>query len=88
MRFDFAVFDSNGNLSFLLELDGIQHYKLCNYAKTQDILDKNKSHDKMKDDYCKNNNIKLFRIPYWKFNDINNEIEKILKQVNLVPSSE
>lgn len=88
LRFDFAVFDSNGNLSFLLELDGIQHYKLCNYAKTQDILDKNKSHDKMKDDYCKNNNIKLFRIPYWKFNDINNEIEKILKQVNLVPSSE
>lgn len=88
LRFDFAVFDNNGNLSFLLELDGIQHYKLCNYAKTQDVLDKNKSHDKMKDDYCKNNNIKLFRIPYWKFNDINNEIEKILKQVNLVPSSE
>ena len=42
----------------------------------------------MKNDYCKKNDIKLFRIPYWKFNDINNEIEKILKQVNLVPSLE
>ena len=88
LRFDFAVFDKNENLLFLLELDGMQHYKLCNYAKTQDALNKNQNRDKMKNDYCKKNGIKLFRIPYWKFNDINNEIEKILKQVNLVPSLE
>lgn len=40
----------------------------------------------MKDNYCKNNNIKLFRIPYWEFNEINEKLDKILEQVNLVPS--
>ena len=31
----------------------------------------------MKNDYCKKNNIKLIRIPYWQFD----EIEEILKDV-------
>ena len=74
------------NLLFLLELDGLQHYETCNYAKTEQDLLRNKEHDKMKDNYCKDNNIKLFRIPYWEFNKINEKLDKILKQVNLVPS--
>lgn len=86
LRFDFAVFDDKNNLLFLLELDGLQHYETCNYAKTEQDLLRNKEHDKMKDNYCKDNNIKLFRIPYWEFNKINEKLDKILKQVNLVPS--
>lgn len=27
LRFDFAVFDDDGNLQFLLEYQGIQHYE-------------------------------------------------------------
>lgn len=86
MRFDFAIFDKSKNLLFLLELDGKQHYEICSYAKTEEILNSNKQHDKMKNDYCNNKGIKLFRIPYWKFNNIHEEIDKILKQVNPVPS--
>ena len=36
LRFDFAVFDDEGNLDFLIEYQGIQHYeaksKFCGYT--------------------------------------------------------
>lgn len=86
LRFDFAIFDNFNNLLCLLELDGKQHFEISQYAQTEDVLNINKKHDKMKDNYCLNKKIKLFRIPYWKFNDIYGEIDKILKQVNPVPS--
>lgn len=35
-------------------------------------------HDKKKDDYCKQNNIPLLRIPYWEFDNIENILSKEL----------
>ncbi|MCB2315620.1 hypothetical protein [Clostridium tagluense] len=48
------------------------HYKettLGNKLKQQQL------HDKIKNNYCKDNNINLIRIPYWE----KNNIEQILK---------
>ena len=36
-------------------------YSLVKYK----LFQKTKSHDKIKTNYCKQNNIKLIRIPYW-----------------------
>lgn len=44
--------------------------------KIEEQFLKVKENDKIKDEYCKNNNIKLIRIPYWEFNNI----ESILQQ--------
>ena len=70
LRFDFAIFKEN-ELYCLVEYDGLFHYEetsLCNNLKRQ------KRYDELKNDYCEDNNIKLIRIPYWEFDNI----EKIL----------
>ena len=38
-----------------------------------------KHRDSIKTRYCKDNNIKLIRIPYWEFNDIEKILIKELK---------
>jgi len=68
LPFDFAIFD-NKKLKCLIEYDGEQHYKpWYKMGKEKAIaqLEKTKVNDKIKTDYCKNNNIKLLRIPYTK----------------------
>lgn len=74
LPFDFAVFDKKGDIDFLIEYDGIQHYKRNNYWNT---LEKTQINDNIKNNYCKDNNIKLIRIPYWDYDNI----EKIIKDI-------
>lgn len=60
----------------LIEYDGRQHYKLdCFNMNLLDLMNL-KYNDNKKTQYCNDNNIKLIRIPYWNYNDI----EKILKE--------
>ena len=61
LPFDFFVEDK-----YLIEYDGIQHYdkdSLFDYDYTH-------SHDLIKSQWCKNNNIPLIRIPYTHYNDL------------------
>ena len=37
-----------------------------------------KIHDTIKTQYCKNNNIRLIRIPYWDFDNIENILSQLL----------
>ena len=76
LRFDFAIF-KNGNLEVLIEFDGIQHYR--GWQKDKEDLKNIKRRDKIKDDYCLKNNLKLVRIPYFKMK----KIEEIIKEVVL-----
>lgn len=55
LRFDFAIFNSNKQLIGLIEYNGEQHYDINN-SFYKDYIAK---HDKMKIEYCKNNNISL-----------------------------
>ena len=63
LRFDFGIYDDNNNLIRLIEFDGKQHYEDQEFF--QQDLQYIKNNDKIKNDYCKNNNIPLVRIPYW-----------------------
>lgn len=74
-RFDFAIFNSNQKLLRLIEFDGIQHYNdthgMWNSKESlQDIQER----DKIKDEWAKNNNIPLVRIPYWERDNITLEM--------------
>jgi hypothetical protein len=63
LPFDFAVFDDNNQLQFIIEFDGVQHIK----PKFGDeIFKRTIEHDKIKNLYCKQNNISILRIPYVK----------------------
>lgn len=74
LRFDFAVFE-NGKIKFLIEYDGEFHYQVKESFGGLEALLKQQKHDAMKDQYCKNNNYKLIRIPYWEYKNI----EEILR---------
>lgn len=85
LRFDFAIFDINNKLIFLLEYDGEQHYRPVKFggmseeqARTNFKLTKKR--DKIKNQYCKANNIKLIRIPYWDFSNLEEIILDLLNK--------
>ena len=63
LRFDFYL----PSFNILIEFDGLQHYKKTNYT-TLSMLE----HDKIKNEWCLKNNIKLFRIPYSELSNLKN----------------
>ena len=62
LRFDFAIFKNN-KLSHLIEYNGAQHY-ICPEGKWSEGFETLQIHDKLKYEYCKNNNIRLIVIRY------------------------
>lgn len=81
LPFDFAIFKNN-KLVFLIEYNGRQHYNSKSiYSKN---FEDRKKKDKIKADYCKNNNINLLTIPYWDFKNLNKIITEKVKEYNLI----
>lgn len=65
LRFDFAVFDDNNELEFLIEYQGIQHYQAKSKFGGLSGLRKQQYNDMKKREYCHQHNIPLIIIPYW-----------------------
>ena len=65
LRFDFAVFDDNGDLDFLIEYQGIQHYEPKSKFGGYSGLRKQQYNDMKKREYCAKHNIPLIASPYW-----------------------
>lgn len=63
LKFDFAIFKNNA-LLYLIEYDGIQHFKSGNTWNTEEHLNITKKNDNLKNEYCLRNNIDLIRIKY------------------------
>lgn len=74
LSFDFWLPDYNT----LIEFDGIQHYKPVGYMNGQEKLAYTIKCDKIKSEYCKENNIHLIRISYKDLNKIENILDKLL----------
>lgn len=73
-----------------IEYDGEQHYGINRtFQLTEENFNLIRKHDSIKDKYCKNNNIKLIRIPYWEFKNIKNILTQNLfieKPSTTIPS--
>ncbi len=65
LRFDFAVFDDEHNIDFLIEFQGIQHYEAKSVFGGYSGLRKQQYYDMKKRQYCTNHKITLVIIPYW-----------------------
>lgn len=66
-----AKFDFYIDNTYLIEYDGIQHFKYKNTDwNTEEKFQKTQEHDKYKNQWCKENNIPLIRIPYTKLNTL------------------
>lgn len=81
LPFDFYLPDYN----LIIEFDGIHHYKPVRGDDDFKIV---KNHDRIKNIYCRNNNIELLRISYLDVNDkiniIENKLNNISKRYSLV----
>lgn len=75
LRFDFAIFNSSGEMKALIEYDGVFHFGMVfegdNHKATL-------IHDDIKNKYCEINKIPLYRIPYPEFERIPEKIREIV----------
>ena len=70
--FDFAIFKNN-NLFYLIEFDGIQHFQAQEKGSswnTEEQVKQTQLRDSIKNQWCKDNNIPLIRIPYTHLQDL------------------
>lgn len=66
LPFDFYL----PNYNTCIEYQGGQHYFSVKFFGGEEKLKYRQNNDKIKGDYCQNNNINLIVIPYWEFNNI------------------
>ena len=77
LQFDFEVIKDN--TKYYIEYDGRFHYEpFKNNEKELIHLKNQKTNDKIKDKWCKDNNYKLIRISYKDFNKIDNILNESL----------
>ena len=74
LPFDFYL----PNYNCCIEFDGEQHYEIVKHFGGLNGFIERKIRDTIKTEYCKNNNIKLIRIPYWEINNIETILTKEL----------
>lgn len=73
LRFDFIVYEENGEINRIIEFDGRQHQQGpdTNYwGHSTDTLQEIQEKDNIKNQFCLNHNYKLIRIPYTKLGNI------------------
>lgn len=68
LRFDFAIFTDEGDLDFLIEFQGRQHYEpISKFGGTRGLYQQ-KYNDNEKRKFCARHGITLIEIPYTDFN--------------------
>jgi hypothetical protein len=80
LRFDFKIVD----LNICIEFDGVFHYTIEKFYKGEEAikrLELTKLRDSIKTQYCKGNNIILYRISYRV--NLNIEMKKIIKHIKI-----
>ena len=81
LPFDFYLEDYN----LCIEYDGEFHYEVKKFVEGDEYnkqqFELTQKHDKMKDDYCKKNGIKLLRISYKEKDDIERIIDSALFEI-------
>lgn len=75
LKFDFAIFDDDMNILYLIEYDGQQHFVSKDFFGGEEGLKKTQERDSIKDEYCLKHNIPLIRL---RFDLTNEDIKKIL----------
>lgn len=82
LPFDLALF--NNKLELLIEYDGKLHFEPVNHFGGHESFKDRIKKDKIKNQYCIDNDIPLIRIPYWEFNNIEYILKNVLIHYNLI----
>ncbi|WP_340032483.1 DUF2726 domain-containing protein [Paenibacillus sp. FSL K6-1122] len=87
LPFDFALINEKNKVICLIEYDGEHHTRIKKRFGGKERLLKIQHNDKIKDDYCKSNNIPLIRIPYWDFKNIDTILTERLTELGVLSPS-
>ncbi len=87
LSFDFAILNNEIPMAFI-EYDGEQHFEPVDFAGkgkewALQNLEKTKFRDEIKNQYCKDNNIPLLRIPYWEYNNIDKLVNEFIIKITI-----
>lgn len=74
LPFDFYIRDYN----LCIEFDGIQHFEIIERFGGEEKLKLTQKLDRIKNKFCKYNNINLLRIPYYELDEIDNILDEEL----------
>lgn len=84
-RFDFYM--EKGNLKIVIEFNGRQHYEEVPFFKQ--TLEHQQQLDKIKQEYCNDNNIILYTIPYsYSEDEVKQQVQEIINKFNDYPIEE
>lgn len=64
LRFDFVIFDDDGNIDFIIEYQGKQHYEASQKFGGKKGLYQQQFNDNKKRRFCALHDIQLIEIPY------------------------
>ena len=76
LPFDFYLPQHN----ICIEYDGALHYESITHFGGDENLEYTQKRDKIKSEYCEKHKIKLIRIPYWEFDNIEYILKKKINQ--------
>ena len=82
LKFDFYLPEKN----ILIEFDGEQHFKSVEHFGGEKHYKITKMRDNIKNKYCSDKNIKLLRIPYYDYDNIENILSNLLVEVSGIDS--
>ncbi len=72
LPFDFYIPEYN----LCIEFDGVQHFEAIEHFGGGKSFKLTKNRDKIKNEYCKENDIELLRIPYWEIDNIESILDE------------
>lgn len=82
LRPDFII----PSMKIWIEYDGIQHFEPVNFKgamneqQIQELFEYTQQNDQIKNQYAKDNNWTLIRIPYWDIDNIEQILDAVIKQ--------
>lgn len=79
LPFDFYIQKHN----LCIEFDGKQHFEVSSYFGEKSFKETQKR-DKIKNNYCKENNINLVRIPYWEMDNIKDILDEEFERLRKI----
>lgn len=82
LPFDFYIHNKKSKL--LIEFDGRQHFESIEYFGGEDVLKETQLRDKIKNDFAKEKDIPLLRIPYTEQDNIESILTNKLKELNFI----
>ena len=87
LRYDFYI--RYHEYEICIEYDGEQHYKCVNFTgkfsdeQLRENLKDVQYKDMLKSKYCEDNGILLLRIPYWKYDEIDNLLKQFFNDIQV-----